>query len=222
MPGDGPELQPAVAWAGCFYFADEATGTVHVVRRRPAAEQKSIPFDRPGGPLELEVRENYLFINAPGSSTARVVDDKHHVRRSTSTPTTCSAATRRRCRTSRRRRRSRRSRRSDKPSAPRNVSAAAGNAQARVTWQSAAPNGAAITRYVVEGAGQTFQVGANQRSVDVTGLTNGETYRFAVHAVNKKGDGPARTSNPVRPDRRGARPADRRHGAGQAGRHGRW
>ena len=33
----------------------------------------------------------------------------------------------------------------------------------------------------------------------MTGLTNGETYRFAVHAVNEKGDGPARTSNAVRP-----------------------
>ena len=32
------------------------------------------------GPLELEVRENHLFINAPNSSTARVVDDKHQVR----------------------------------------------------------------------------------------------------------------------------------------------
>ena len=33
----------------------------------------------------------------------------------------------------------------------------------------------------------------------MTGLTNGETYQFAVHAVNGKGDGPARTSNAVRP-----------------------
>jgi predicted RNA-binding protein with TRAM domain len=86
-----------------------------------------------------------------------------------------------------------------KPGAPRNVRAAAGNAEVRVSWQAAAANGAAITKYVVEGANQTFQVGANQRSLNVTGLTNGETYKFAVHAVNKKGDGPARTSNAVRP-----------------------
>ncbi len=44
-----------------------------------------------------------------------------------------------------------------------------------------------------------LQVGANQRALEVTGLTNGETYRFAVHAVNAKGDGPARSSNPVTP-----------------------
>ncbi|HWS36599.1 MAG TPA: fibronectin type III domain-containing protein, partial [Actinoplanes sp.] len=86
-----------------------------------------------------------------------------------------------------------------KPGAPRSVRAAAGNAEVRVTWQAANPNGAAITRYVVTGADQTFPVGADQRSLVVTGLTNGETYRFEVHAVNRKGDGPGRMSNPAVP-----------------------
>ncbi|MFI7598059.1 fibronectin type III domain-containing protein [Actinoplanes sp. NPDC049681] len=199
VPGEGPELQAAVAWEGYFYIADEATGTVHVFDQAGRA-QKDIGFRRPGGPLELEVRENYLFINAPGSSTARVVDNAHRVRvvdkyaddvlggdppptppdppppppKPKKPPVT-------------------------EPGAPRNVRAAAGNAQVRVSWQAAPDNGAAITRYVVEGADKTFQVGANQRSLEVTGLTNGETYKFAVHAVNKKGDGPARTSNAVKP-----------------------
>ncbi|MEV4639652.1 fibronectin type III domain-containing protein [Actinoplanes sp. NPDC049548] len=199
VPGDGPELQAAVSWKGYFYVADEATGKVHVFDRA-GREQKDIGFTKPGGPLELEVRENYLFINAPGSSTARVVDDAHRVRvvdkyaddvlggdppptppdppppppKPKKPPVT-------------------------EPGAPRNVRAAAGNAQVRVTWQAAPANGAAITRYVVEGADKTFQVGANQRSLEVTGLTNGETYKFAVHAVNKKGDGPSRTSNAVKP-----------------------
>jgi hypothetical protein len=87
----------------------------------------------------------------------------------------------------------------DKPGTPRNVRAAAGNAEARVSWQAANSNGASISRYVVAGAGRTFEVGASQRSVNVTGLTNGETYRFEVHAVNAKGAGPSRTSNAVRP-----------------------
>jgi hypothetical protein len=198
VPGDGPELQPAVAYEGYFYVADQATGTVHVFDAAGGAK-KSIPFDRPGGPLELEVREGYLFINAPGASSARVVDNSHTVRTVDKyaddvlggdpppvpdtpppPPKPKKPAV-------------------DRPSAPRNVRAAAGNAEARVSWQSANPNGAAITRYVVEGAGRTFQVGANQRSLNVTGLTNGETYRFEVHAVNKKGNGPSRTSNSVRP-----------------------
>ncbi|BCJ50741.1 hypothetical protein Asp14428_22160 [Actinoplanes sp. NBRC 14428] len=198
VPGEGPELQAAVAWKGYFYVADEATGTVHVFDRDGRA-QKGIRFQRPGGPLELEVRENYLFINAPGSATARVVDDAHRVRvvdkyaddvlggdppplppdpPPPPKPKKPPVA---------------------KPGAPRNVRAAAGNAQVRVSWRSAPDNGAAITRYVVEGADKTFQVGANQRSLEVTGLTNGETYRFEVHAVNKKGDGPSRTSNAAKP-----------------------
>ena len=198
VPGDGPALRPAVAWEGYFYVADEDTGTGYVFDAA-GREQKSIPFRSPGGPLELEVRENYLFINAPGASTARVVDNAHRVRvvdkyaddilggdKPPAPPDPPPPPKPRKPPVS-------------KPSAPRNVRAAAGNAEAGVSWQSANPNGAPITRYVVSGAGRTFQVGADQRSVNVTGLTNGETYRFEVHAVNRKGDGPSRTSNPVRP-----------------------
>ncbi|MEV7624067.1 fibronectin type III domain-containing protein [Actinoplanes sp. NPDC089786] len=198
VPGDGPELQPAVAWEGFFYVAEEDTGTVHVFDGQ-GREQKSIQVPNPGGPLELEVRENYLFINAPGASTARVVDNAHQVRivdkyaddvlggDAPPTPDTPPPPPKPK------------KPEVSKPGAPRNVRAAAGNAEARVTWQSANPNGAPITRYVVTGAGKTFQVGADQRSLNVTGLTNGETYRFEVHAVNKKGDGPSKTSNAVRP-----------------------
>ena len=198
VPGDGTRLQPAVAWEGYFYVADEDTGVVHVFNQSGQV-LKSITFKNPGGPLELEVRENYLFINAPGSSTARVVDNAHLVRvvdkyaddvlggdpppvpKTPPPPPKPKKPV------------------VSKPGAPRNVHAEAGNAEARVSWQAAAANGAPITKYVVEGAGKTFQVGANQRSLNVTGLTNGETYTFAVHAVNKKGDGPARNSNAVRP-----------------------
>ncbi|OJF13680.1 fibronectin type III domain protein [Couchioplanes caeruleus] len=199
VPGDGPELQAAVAWEGFFYVADESTGTVHVFDQAGRV-RKDIGFTDPGGPLELEVRESYLFINAPSASTARVVDGAHTVRvvdkyaddvlggdppptpadppppppKPKKPPVT-------------------------KPGAPRAVRAAAGDAQVRVTWQAAPANGAPITRYVVEGAERTFPVGANQRSLDVTGLTNGETYQFTVRAVNQKGEGPTRTSNAVTP-----------------------
>ncbi len=198
VPGEGPRLQPAVAWEGYFYVADEATGTVHVFDDA-GREQRSIGFEKPGGPLELEVREGYLFINAPGSSTARVVDDAHTVRtvdkyaddvlggdRPPAPPEPPAPPKPKKPPV-------------DEPGAPRGVRAAAGNAEARVTWQAADANGAAITRYVVRGAGRTVQVGADQRSVSMTGLTNGETYRFEVHAVNAEGDGPSRTSNAVRP-----------------------
>jgi len=199
VPGSGTDLQAAVAWQGFFYVADSANQAIHVFDSTGAA-QKDIPFKKPGGPLELEVREGYLFINAPGSSTARVVDDAHHVRtvdkyaddvlggdppktppeQPPPPPKPPKPVV-------------------SKPGAPRNVRAAAGNAEARVTWQAAADNGAAITRYVVQGAGKTFQVGADQRSLTVPGLVNGQTYQFTVYAVNSKGDGPARTSNSVKP-----------------------
>jgi hypothetical protein len=198
VPGGGAKVQPAVAWEGFFYIADDATGVVHVfdAAGRP---QRSIGFANAGGPLELEVREGYLFINAPGSSTARVVDDAHGVRvvdkyaddvlggdKPPAPPTPPPPPKQRKPVVS-------------TPGPPRNVRATAGNAEARVTWQPANANGAAIGRYVVAGAGRTITVGANQRAVDVTGLTNGETYTFEVHAVNAKGAGPSRRSNPVRP-----------------------
>ncbi|GAB1646257.1 hypothetical protein KRMM14A1259_66800 [Krasilnikovia sp. MM14-A1259] len=201
VPGQGAQLQPAVAWEGYFYVADGDTGTVHVFDAA-GQPQQGIAIKRPGGPLELEVRENYLFINAPGASTARVVDDAHQVRSvdkyaddvlggdppptPPAPPPPPPPAKPHKPQ-------------ADKPGAPRNVRAAAGNAEARVTWQAADPNGAAITKYVVTGADKTFQVGADQRALNVTGLTNGETYTFAVHAVNRKGDGPERESNAVRP-----------------------
>jgi hypothetical protein len=54
-------------------------------------------------------------------------------------------------------------------------------------------------KYVVEGDGKSREVGAGQRSLDVTGLTNGQPYTFTVYAVNAKGNGPKRAANPVVP-----------------------
>ena len=78
VPGEGDRLSPAVAWAGRFYCADEATGTVYAFDA--AGQLVETIRGRANGPLELEVRENHLFINSPDSATARVVDDKHQVR----------------------------------------------------------------------------------------------------------------------------------------------
>jgi hypothetical protein len=204
VPGSQAELQPAVAWEGFYYVADADGGTVHVFDQA-GLEQKPITFAHPGGALELEVRENYLFINAPGSPVAQVVDNQHGVRPvdkyaddvlggdppPVKTPPVKTPPKEKKKKPAKPV--------VSKPGAPRNVRAAAGNAEARVTWQAAADNGAAITKYVVTGNNQSFQVGADQRALVVTGLTNGETYQFEVHAVNAKGDGPGRTSNPVKP-----------------------
>ncbi|WP_431932123.1 fibronectin type III domain-containing protein [Micromonospora sp. RP3T] len=195
VPGEGARLSPAVAWAGRFYVADEGTGTVYSFDAGGQLVEAIKGAGRPG-PVELEVRENHLFINPPDSSTAQVVDDHNRVREvdkyandvlgGDPPPAPPPPPPPKKPKVSR-------------PGAPKAVTAAAGDASARVSWQAAASNGAEIIRYVVEGAGQTHQVGANQRGLEITGLTNGETYTFSVHAVNAKGDGPARRSNPVVP-----------------------
>ncbi|HEU4422750.1 MAG TPA: fibronectin type III domain-containing protein, partial [Pilimelia sp.] len=194
VPGNGPDLSPAVAWSGRFYCADNATGTVYVLDAQGALVD-TIVFKGAGGPLELEVREEHLFINAPNSATARVVDAKHQVRvvdkyandiLGGDPPPPAPPPPPRKPAVG-------------PPGPPRSVTATAGNAQVRITWRPASPNGSAIRHYVVEGSGTAQRVGADQRSLVVTGLTNGRTYRFSVHAVNAKGAGPKRQSNPVVP-----------------------
>ncbi|WP_239127208.1 fibronectin type III domain-containing protein [Asanoa siamensis] len=195
VPGAGAQLRPAVAWAGRFYCADERTGTVHVFDERGQLVE-TIEVKGANGPLELEVRENYLFVNAPNSSTARVVDEKHQVRvvdkyaddvlggdppKDPPLPPPPKKDV------------------VSKPGAPRSVTATAGDKLARVSWRAADANGSAITKYVVEGGPRPVEVGARQRSIEITGLTNGETYRFTVRAVNGKGAGPTKRSNPVMP-----------------------
>ncbi len=195
VPGTGP-LQPVVAFAGHFYCADPASGIVYEFDGN-GRQVNEIRIPAAGGPLELEVRENHLFINAPDGSTARVVDDKHKVSNvdkyqneilggdppppppkppAPPKPTVTV------------------------PGPPQRVNASAGDKSARLTWRKARENGAAITKYVITGGpGEPITVGANTRSVLIEGLTNGETYRFKIHAVNKKGAGPDATSNPVMP-----------------------
>ncbi|MFY1699668.1 fibronectin type III domain-containing protein [Solwaraspora sp. WMMA2101] len=195
VPGEGTALRAAVAWAGRIYCADERAREVYAFDASGAAPT-TIGIPEASGPLELEVRENHLFINAPDAATARVVTDQHEVHEvdkyvndilggdpppAPPPPPPPPAPT------------------VGPPGAPRNVTAAAGDTTARVTWRAAPDNGASILRYVITGAGTTVEVGANQRSFDVTGLTNGDTYRFSVHAVNAEGAGPRRESNPVVP-----------------------
>jgi hypothetical protein len=194
VPGASPKLQPCVAWSSRLYCADDSTGTVYVLDKQgKAAGSFSLPTG--GQPLELEVREGRLFVNAPGGATAKVVDDHNAVKtvdkfannvvggdpppEPPPPPPTKPPV--------------------GPPGAPRTVSATAGNAAAHVVWGPAPANGAAILKYVVEGDGQKHEVGASQRSLDVTGLTNGQQYKFSVYAVNSKGNGPKRTANPVIP-----------------------
>lgn len=89
------------------------------------------------------------------------------------------------------------------PSAPTNVTATASDRQASVSWTAPASSGSGpISRYVVTAnpGGATAQAAGSTTSTTVTGLENGVSYTFTVHAVNDAGNGPeSAPSAPVTP-----------------------
>ena len=82
------------------------------------------------------------------------------------------------------------------PSAPRNLTAEPGDAQATLTWSAPADDGgSALTgfQYQVDQGNWINAGAANARSVVVSGLESGRQYRFAVRAVNGIGPGAVAT-----------------------------
>jgi hypothetical protein len=90
------------------------------------------------------------------------------------------------------------------PGVPTNVTATAGNAQAKVSFSAPASNGgSAITGYTVTSnppAGTDINAGSTLFAHTITDLTNGNAYTFSVQASNAAGTGPASSpSNSVTP-----------------------
>lgn len=86
------------------------------------------------------------------------------------------------------------------PSAPTNVTATAGNAQASIVWGApVSPGSFPVTNYRVTASpgGQTCLTSST--SCTITGLTNGTTYTFSASALSGAGWGASATSNPVTP-----------------------
>ena len=82
------------------------------------------------------------------------------------------------------------------PGLPTNVAAAPGNASVSLTWQAPVnTNGRPVLGYRIEAESQTgwYLITPNSRSAatsfSVTGLTNGQAYRFRVAAINIAGVG---------------------------------
>jgi hypothetical protein len=213
VPGQGRQIGPAVAFEGRVYVNDDAKHSVLVFDYRGTQVQE-IDVPDANGPLELEVREQHLFINAPNSASARVVDSKHKVlpvnkypqdvlgseKPAVSTllnvpaPTNTGPA-----RPQQNDNAVPRGTKKAPPGPPGAVTATAGNKSARVTWASARSNGSAISAYVVEGGGTSRRVSGRAHSAVIDGLDNGTEYSFTVHAVNEKGAGPKAESNKVTP-----------------------
>jgi hypothetical protein len=80
-----------------------------------------------------------------------------------------------------------------------NLSAVAGDRQITLSWDAAPNNGAALTKYVIEGNGETWDIAPGQRVLEIGGLVNGDSYTFTVTAHNAHGAGPSATSPAVSP-----------------------
>ncbi|MGC2697440.1 MAG: fibronectin type III domain-containing protein [Candidatus Angelobacter sp.] len=92
------------------------------------------------------------------------------------------------------------------PGAPTGVVATVGNASATIAWTAPANNGGSqITSYTITSnpSGLKMTVPATQTGVNFTGLTNGLTYVFTVHATNATGNSleslPSNAVSPISP-----------------------
>ena len=93
------------------------------------------------------------------------------------------------------------------PAAPVDLSAAAGNAEVRLTWSDPSPADASVAKWQVRqkttgnyGNWADISGGASARSHTVTSLQNGTAYTFQVRAVDTAAnDGAAGTAGPVTP-----------------------
>jgi hypothetical protein len=90
------------------------------------------------------------------------------------------------------------------PGAPQTVSAVAGDARVVVSWTAPAdPGSSPITKWVITPSDSSIapvEVAGSATSATVTGLTNGTSYSFGVHAENADaGAGPTKTTGAVTP-----------------------
>lgn len=199
---DGVEPGTAVAYAGRIYVPDDKKPAVHVFS---ASGKRMDTLDMNGakGELELEVREGKLFINAPDSSQARVVDEdgsSQEINKYREDVTGGSGVNSRVMPAPKPGDKDSKDRDEEQgpPGPPVPVTAVARDEKVNVSWGGAALNGGAIRHYQVAWNGGSRKV-RGSRSLIVDGLTNGKAYTFRVVATNKFGEGPPALSEPVTP-----------------------
>ncbi|MFB9660958.1 fibronectin type III domain-containing protein [Glycomyces mayteni] len=85
------------------------------------------------------------------------------------------------------------------PGAVTNLDGTVGDGTINLSWDAAPNNGSALTKYVVEGAGQTWEIAPSQRVIEIGDLDNGQGYTFTVTAHNAEGAGDTVTSPTITP-----------------------
>ena len=213
---DGVTPDAATPFSGRIYVPDAKHHQV-LVFSRSGKNLGTLGLAGAQGPLELQVREDHLTINAPDAAVARVVDpdgvtrvvDKYR----TDVPggdgdlsVIAAPAPGDKGKhggsggkgdsgngTGKGRQQT------GPPSPPIPVTAEAGDHEVSLSWPEPASNGAPVQRYEVSWAGGHRTFGAGTRSTSITGLHNGQTYSFAVTATNRYGTSPQALSDRVTP-----------------------
>jgi hypothetical protein len=211
-PGTTPGT--ATPFSGRIYVPDAKQHTVFVYDST-GHRADTLGLAGAEGPLDLEVREGHLMINAPDSSVARVVDpngvtrivDKYQSnlagnngdlaviaapapQASTHNPNTGAGKAQQPDPGNQQQQ-------TGPPGPPVPVTALAGNHQVVVSWPTPSTNGGAIQHYDVTWNGGSRRVTGN--STTVTGLTNNKAYSFSVTATNRYGTSPPAMSQEVTP-----------------------
>jgi hypothetical protein len=210
-PGTTPGA--ATPFSGRIYVPDAKQDTVQVYDVN-GHKADSLGLSGASGPLELEVREGHLMINAPDSSVARVVDpngvtrivDKYQSNLAgnngdlsvIAAPAPQSSARNPNPGNGRNQPDpGNQQQQTGPPGPPVPVTALAGNHQVVVSWPTPSTNGGAIQHYDVTWNGGNRRVTGN--STTVTGLTNNKAYSFSVTATNRYGTSPPAMSQEVTP-----------------------
>ncbi|WP_051392890.1 fibronectin type III domain-containing protein [Glycomyces arizonensis] len=85
------------------------------------------------------------------------------------------------------------------PGAVTNLAGTVGDGLINLSWDAAPNNGSALTKYVIEGADDSWEIAPGQRVLEIDGLANGEAYTFTVTAYNEYGPGDTATSPSITP-----------------------
>ncbi|GAA2128900.1 fibronectin type III domain-containing protein [Glycomyces algeriensis] len=85
------------------------------------------------------------------------------------------------------------------PGAVTNLRGTVGDGLINLSWDAAPNNGSALTKYTIEGAGETWEIAPDQRVLEIGDLTNGTPYTFTVTAHNAEGQGESATSPSITP-----------------------